>query len=98
MIFGVLVALPKHILSAKYHVKIYVYSDVTTFYNSLISFYVFSGLPTEWPLFPPISMKFSTHVALPKHNIHVKYLPKIYVYSDVTAFCDSSLFIFKVFC
>ena len=42
-------------------------------------------------------MKFSTHVALPKHNIHVKYLPKIYMYSDVTAFCDSSLFIFKVF-
>ena len=36
-------------------------------------------------------------VALPKHNIHVKYLPKIYVYSDVTAFCDSSLFIFKFF-
>ena len=42
-------------------------------------------------------MIFSTHVALPKHILSTKYLPKIYVYSDVTAFCDSSLFIFKFF-
>ena len=53
MIFGVLVVLPKHNIRVKYLPKIYVYSDVTAFYNSLISFYVFSGLPTEWPLSPP---------------------------------------------
>ena len=41
-------------------------------------------------------MKFSTHVALPKHNIHVKYHVKIYVYSDVITFCDS-LISFYVF-
>ena len=40
------VALPKHNIRVKYLPKIYVYSDVITFYNSLISFYVFSGLPT----------------------------------------------------
>ena len=37
----------KRNITAKYEIKIYVYSDVITFYNSLISFYVLSGLPTE---------------------------------------------------
>ena len=39
-------------------------------------------------------MKFGVYVALPKHNINIKYLPEIHVYSDVTPFCDSSLFDF----
>ena len=46
MKFSTHVALPKHNIHVKYLPKIYVYSDVITFYNSLISFYVFSGLPT----------------------------------------------------
>ena len=41
-------------------------------------------------------MKFGTHLALPKHNINIKYLPEIHVYSDVTPFCDSSLFYFPL--
>ena len=36
MKFSTHVALPKHILTAKYHVKIRVYSDVTPFYKILI--------------------------------------------------------------
>ena len=36
MIFGVYVALPKHILTAKYEIEIHVYSDVTPFYKILI--------------------------------------------------------------
>ena len=43
-------------------------------------------------------MIFSTHVALPKHNIHVKYHVKIYVYSDVTAFYNPfSRYFFFIF-
>ena len=58
MKFGVYVALPKHILTAKYLVEIHVYSDVTPFYKirqiPFYNFFLLSGLPTEWPLTPPI--------------------------------------------
>ena len=37
-------------------------------------------------------MKFGVYVALPKHILTAKYLPEIHMYSDVTPFCDSSLF------
>ena len=40
-------------------------------------------------------MKFGTHVALPKHILTAKYEIEIHMYSDVTPFCDSSLF--KIF-
>ena len=36
MIFGTHVALPKHILTAKYEIEIHMYSDVTPFYKILI--------------------------------------------------------------
>ena len=42
-------------------------------------------------------MIFGTHVALPKHILNIKYEIEIHVYSDVTPFCDSSLFNFPFF-
>ena len=42
-------------------------------------------------------MKFGVYVALPKHILTAKYEIEIHVYSDVTPFCDSSLFNFIFF-